>query len=270
MKNVHLLIIDPQVDFCDPDGALYVPGAEKDMERLANFIKNNTNKISQIHVTLDQHHLCDVSHPQLWVDKDGNHPKPVETQITVDDVNSGKWSGILPQITKKFIEYLKKLEDSNRYPHTIWPPHCLIGYPGSNLYAPVAEALQVWVDAKLPRWVNFVAKGSNPFTEHFSGVRAEVPDPSDPLTQINTGLVQALSESDVFGIAGEALSHCVANTVRDIAQEFKDDSLVSKMVLLEDATSSIPVPIFEQASQKFIKDMTAKGMSVKTTETWLK
>jgi len=40
-----LFIIDPQVDFCSPDGALYVPGADKDMERLADFISKQSPMI---------------------------------------------------------------------------------------------------------------------------------------------------------------------------------------------------------------------------------
>ena len=31
-KRIELLIIDPQNDFCDPSGALYVGGAENDMD----------------------------------------------------------------------------------------------------------------------------------------------------------------------------------------------------------------------------------------------
>lgn len=38
MQKIHLLIIDPQNDFCSPDGSLYVHGAEQDMQRLADFI----------------------------------------------------------------------------------------------------------------------------------------------------------------------------------------------------------------------------------------
>ncbi len=48
MKKNALLIIDPQNDFCNPGdttesnkGSLYVDGAEKDMLRLANWIKQN-------------------------------------------------------------------------------------------------------------------------------------------------------------------------------------------------------------------------------------
>ena len=35
MQSIHLLVVDPQNDFCDPEnGALCVEGAKEDMERL--------------------------------------------------------------------------------------------------------------------------------------------------------------------------------------------------------------------------------------------
>ena len=55
-KRVHLIIIDPQNDFCDqPGAALAVPGAVKDMERLAAFITKQGKRLSAIHCTLDSH-----------------------------------------------------------------------------------------------------------------------------------------------------------------------------------------------------------------------
>ena len=51
-KRLEFLIVDPQNDFCDPNGALYVPGAEEDSKRLAETIKRLRNKISHINVTL--------------------------------------------------------------------------------------------------------------------------------------------------------------------------------------------------------------------------
>ena len=38
MRSIHLLAIDPQNDFCDPSGSLYVPGADEDTKRLAGFV----------------------------------------------------------------------------------------------------------------------------------------------------------------------------------------------------------------------------------------
>ena len=47
MKTV-LLIVDMQNDFCLPSGSLYVPGAEKDVERLSRLIKKKTTVIDKI------------------------------------------------------------------------------------------------------------------------------------------------------------------------------------------------------------------------------
>jgi nicotinamidase-related amidase len=44
MKKLHLLIIDPQRDFCDPNGTLAVPGADADMKRLSDMINRIGDK----------------------------------------------------------------------------------------------------------------------------------------------------------------------------------------------------------------------------------
>ena len=59
--NIQLLIIDPQNDFCDPKGSLFVPGADGDMTRLATMIDRISPKLADIHVTLDSHHLVDIA-----------------------------------------------------------------------------------------------------------------------------------------------------------------------------------------------------------------
>ena len=115
--------------------------------------------------------------------------------------------------------------------------------------------------------VDYVTKGSNIFTEHYSAIQADVPDSSDVSTQINTRLVGTLEQADIIIIAGEARTHCLANTVRDIADNFGDDSFVSKLVLLTDASSDIPG--FEAHAQGFLKEMTARGMQLSTTTEFL-
>ncbi|MFK5969796.1 MAG: hypothetical protein QM487_06710 [Candidatus Marithrix sp.] len=108
--------------------------------------------------------------------------------------------------------------------------------------------------------VNYITKGSNPYTEHYSAIKADVPDSADDSTQINTKLITKLLEADKIVIAGEASSHCVANTVRDIANEFGDDSLVKKLVYLENCCSSVPG--FEQFETDFITEMKDRGMQI--------
>jgi nicotinamidase-related amidase len=265
MQKVHLLVIDPQYDFCSPKGALYVDGADKDIERLSVFVDRVRDKIEMIHVTLDCHHLIAIAHPIFWVDKAGNHPNPF-TIIAAADVASGLWRTTKPSWQKRALDYVKTLEKNGRYPLCIWPPHCIIGHPGNNVASSLQIALYEWEKQKL-RTVNFVTKGSNPWTEHYSAVQADVPDPEDPSTQINTGLIGTLERADIILIAGEAGSHCLANTVRDIANNFGNDSYISKLVLLQDATS--PVTSFEKLQENFIAEMKHKGMKVTTTVDWM-
>ncbi len=82
--QVELLIIDPQVDFCDPMGALSVPGAATNRTRLAP-------KLDAIHVTLDSHHFGDIAHPIFWKDSAGNHPAPFTHVSPHDSPALGPW-----------------------------------------------------------------------------------------------------------------------------------------------------------------------------------
>jgi nicotinamidase/pyrazinamidase len=266
-ERIDLLVIDPQVDFCDPSGNLYVDGAEKDMERLSIMVKSFGPKIKKIHVTLDCHHRIDVAHPLMWRNSDGNNPD-FFTIFGSKEIKDGTWTPIFPNLRQRFIDYCEGLEASGRYPLCIWPPHCLIGTKGNNVLPVLEEALAEWETSKLNN-VDYVSKGSNPFTEHYSAVKAEVPDPQDPSTQLNTQLIQTLMEADKIIIAGEAGSHCVANTVKDIADGFQDDTYVQKMVLLEDAISPVinPYVDFPAIQAQFIADMVARGMKIaKTTD----
>jgi nicotinamidase/pyrazinamidase len=264
-KRIELLIIDPQVDFCDPaHGALYVPGAEHDMTRLAAMMRRIREKIDDIHVTLDSHHFIHIAHPIFWKDSHGVHP-PVFTCISRTDVEEGVWTPTVPGMYRRALEYVRRLEQNGRYELTIWPPHCLIGSPGHTVFPELFSALTEW-ESRFA-FVDYVTKGSNILTEHYSAVQADVPDAADASTQINTRLIQTLESADLIAIAGEARTHCLANTVRDIANNFGDDSFVSKLVLLTDASSDIPG--FETHAQNFLSEMTGRGMQLSTTTEFL-
>lgn len=253
--RVELLIIDPQNDFSDaPGAALAVPGALADAQRLAALIDHLVERLDDIHVTLDTHQLVDIAHPIFWLDSEGNAPQPF-TQISRDDVLQGRWRPRNPAFLDRAKAYVQALEDNARYQLTIWPPHCLVGSWGHNLMEPVAAALRRW-EERFAR-VDYVTKGHNPWTEHYSAIQADVPDPEDPTTQLNTRLIQTLEEADTVLLSGQALSHCVAYTVRDIADNFGAAS-IGKLVLLEDTSS--PVPGFEDLGKQFLADLTRRGM----------
>jgi nicotinamidase/pyrazinamidase len=263
--KIHLLVIDPQNDFCDPNGSLYVKGAEADMDRLAKMTARLQGKLDDIHITLDSHRKVDISHPLWWKNSAGQHPTPFSL-ISASDLADGKWTTTQPGAFKRSMAYLKALEAGKRYPHVIWPEHCLIGDQGHNVYPKLSAIVHEWEDKQFAM-ADFVTKGSNPWTEHFSAVQAEVPDPEDPSTQVNTGLIRTLEEADIILLAGEARSHCMANTVRDIASNFADPRYIEKLVLLTDATSDVPT--FEKYGDQFVKDLVAKGMKTSTTDTFL-
>ncbi len=264
-ERIDLIVIDPQVDFCDPKGSLYVPGAEKDMANVASMIDRFGSEIEKIHVTLDCHHLIDVSHPLIWRDGDGKSPDPF-TIITSQEMRDGKWTPRLLQYKQRFIDYGVALEASGKFPLCIWPPHCLIGSEGNAVLPVLFDALRRWEEAKCDN-VDYVSKGSNPFTEHYSAVKAEVEDPKDPTTQLNTRLIQTLMDADKILIAGEAGSHCVKNTVEDIADGFGNDSYVQKMTLLTDGVSPVISPFvdFPAIQAAFIADMGTRGMQTSVT-----
>ncbi|MDE6649336.1 MAG: isochorismatase family protein [Muribaculaceae bacterium] len=59
IQNRMLLIVDPQIDFIN--GNLPVPGAEKAMDGLADYVREHGNNYCLICVTCDRHPLCHSS-----------------------------------------------------------------------------------------------------------------------------------------------------------------------------------------------------------------
>jgi nicotinamidase/pyrazinamidase len=266
-----LIVIDPQNDFCDPNGSLFVKGADEDMRRLADHINSKGDKYNQIHVTLDSHPAFHIAHPVFWINSSGQHPAPFTT-ITVADVKNNVWMTSVSaggKLRKYGLDYVTALEAGGRYPLCIWPPHCLIGSWGTMVHPILYNALRKWEDKKPGRSINYVAKGSNPYTEHYGAVKADVPDlhqaitgEVDVQTQLNMGFLRAVDKADRIVICGEASSHCVANTARDMDEGF-GGTLARKLVFLKNASS--PVGSFEHLADKFVTDMSAKGMTVETT-----
>ena len=273
-KNIQLLLIDPQNDFASPNGSLFVPGSDQDMIKVGKLINRLSKKIDDIHVTLDSHRLLDIAHPLMHINSDGEHPSPF-TIISSSDYDNGVWRCTNPNWQSRIVDYVHQLEVNGRYPLCIWPVHCRIAattrlndgseFCGHAVVLPVSEALVKWEEDNFAT-VDYCVKGSNLFTENYSILKADVPDPSDPSTQLNTELLSVLQEADEIIIAGEALSHCVKSSIEDVANEF-DDSSIKKFILLEDCCSNVPG--FEGLGRDFVKDMKARGMRTTTSTDYL-
>lgn len=257
--TTRLLIVDPQNDFMDPEGALAVTGATGDMQRLAAFIRRAGDGIESILVTLDSHAVHHVAHPHVWVGPDGSHPAPF-TAITALDLLEGRWRAARPERQAALRSYVASLEALGRYTLTIWPPHCLIGTPGHAVQPDLYAALMHWAQ-RTGRALIWHLKGMAEDTEHYSAVRPEVgAAPAVEELRLNSfahGCRELL-------IAGEALSHCVAATVRDLndlAEHRLNRPGAPNYVLLHDCCSSVPG--FETAGSDFVSDFAARGMKLR-------
>jgi nicotinamidase/pyrazinamidase len=267
---IQLLIIDPQNDFCDlpetwrpfdPVGgarlapALPVPGAHADMVRLAAFVREAGAQLDAITVTLDSHHRLDIAHPGFWQTAGGGVVTPFTT-ITAAQVRAGEFMPRDAPALPRTLAYLDELETRGRYTLMVWPVHCEIGAWGHGVHADVHAACAAWEDQGRGS-VAKVLKGDNPWTEHYSAVMAEVPDPADPGTQLNRALVDALDRADLLLVAGEASSHCVRATTEHVVDNLPGGR-PERVVLLTDCMS--PVAGFESQHEAFLAGMRAKGV----------
>lgn len=274
-RNIQLLIIDPQNDFCDlPEPwhptnpltgsrtppTLPVNGAHADMQRLASLIRAGQAGLSNITITLDSHHRLDIAHPPFWAQADGSAVQPFTT-ISAQQVRDGQYKPKDPTALPRVLAYLDDLEARARYTLMVWPIHCEIGTWGHNVHADVQSACNAWEEARL-RPVQQVYKGANPWTEHYSAMQAEVPDAADPDTQFNRTLIAELDRAHVLLIAGEASSHCVKATTEHIVDNLPSGRL-DRIILLTDCMS--PVGGFEAQAEAFLADMRSRGMQLSTT-----
>jgi len=272
-RLIHLLVIDPQNDFCDlpldylpadpitgerPAPALPVAGAHRDMQRLADLIRAAAPGITELTVTLDSHHRLDIAHPTFWRTGEGGTVAPF-TPITAAQVREGRYLPRDAASLPRALAYLDELELRGRYTLMVWPVHCEIGTWGHDVHADLRAACDEW-EARRHTIVDVVSKGSNPWTEHYSAVRAEVPDDADPDTQLNERLIDALDRADLIVIAGEASSHCVRATTEDVVANLT--GRLDRVVLLTDCMS--PVAGFEAEHAAFMADMRDRGVRLAT------
>jgi nicotinamidase/pyrazinamidase len=264
--RTQLLVIDPQNDFMDIDGAaLPVLGANADMNRLAVFIDGARDQLDGIFVTLDSHHRVGIERPAMWRKADGSAMEPF-TQISAADVRAGIYAPREPDALPRVLAYLDALEAGGRYRLMVWPVHCEIGTWGHNVQSTVREAYGRWEVSTL-RPVRKIFKGMNAWTENYSALQAEVPDEQDPDTQLNTRLIAALDQGQRILVAGEASSHCVRATTEHLANHLPSGR-VDKIVLLEDCMN--PVAGFEAEARTFLDAMRARGAAVMSAEVCLR
>ena len=285
--RVVLIGVDVQNTFCIPGFELFVSGRTgrasiDDNIRLCEFIYRNIGNITHVLMTLDTHHPYHIFHQPFFLDADGNHPDPY-TRISNDDITNGRWMfntqlsdelGIDESYMKNYLDhYTRILEEDGKYDLTIWPYHAMMGGIGHSIVSAVEEAVFFYSIARHSS-VEFIEKGLNPLTEHYSAIKPEIingPD-NEPIDQLNDYFLKLFNKYDIVIVAGQAKSHCVAYTVRDIIQQLliTNHELVRKIYVLEDCTSPVVIPDvidYTEFSDVLFNEFTQAGVHlVKSTE----
>jgi len=293
--RVGLLAIDVQNTFCLPDFELFVggrsgTGAIDDTARLCRFVYQHLATIGEIIPTLDTHTARQVFHPAFWRDPDGNPPAPMTT-IELADVDAGRWrldptvaevgaananfSGDLDAYAH---HYVRQLTQDGKLPLTVWPYHSMLGGVGHAL-VPAFEEACFFHNLARQSQTRFELKGDNPLTENYSVLRPEVAtdDRGTPIASKNDAAIAHLLSFDALIVAGQAKSHCVAWSVRDLLDEIqaRNPEFARRVYLLEDCMSPVVVPDvvdFTDAAEAVFADFAAAGMQRVTTampiETW--
>lgn len=251
-ESVILSVIDCQLDFVCPDGALAVPGAVEDTDRLNRFIYGNVGKLSHILASLDSHYLFQPFHRLNWQAgtrptsrasggsyQEGEHPDAF-TVITSQDVREDVWLPL--RHPTKMIKYLKALETDHQKQLCIWPFHCILGTPGHAWDPSFAEAMAFHSAARSNQY-DATEKGMSQLSEHYGILQAEVMFAEDPNTALNTRVLAKWEQADEIYFAGQAKSHCCLATLEQIVSLFQEqgkEHILKKLKVLQDCMSSVP------------------------------
>lgn len=209
------LIIDPNNDFVNAKGTMYIPQAEQGIQAICDYIAQNDP--DAIIVSQDSHMSYHIGHCGYWT----GHAQPFTT-VSIEDIVSGKTT---PKYVSKdrAIDYLNMLEEKGSS-HTLWPDHCLVGSWGWAFPDNLVEAIHRWDmrhDERRPFEV--YQKGTFANAEMFSifsYANATQPD------QRGKQIMNMLSTYDEIVIAGFAKDYCVAESVKDLR---KDDRFEGKL-----------------------------------------
>jgi nicotinamidase/pyrazinamidase len=261
-EKVAVILVDYQHDFVDPTGTLYVPGSQQDVARFLAWFYANAHKISSIYASLDTHLPFQIFYSSWWKDpQTGEHPQPYTT-ITVDDVTNMKW---VPVIQPNWsVRYVHQLQQKARKDLMIWPYHTMEGTLGHMLVAPLCEAI-AWHSAARNTQPTYVEKGRTIRTEYYGIFGAEIPDPEDPESSLNVTLLDAVMKHDRVYVAGEAKSHCVLETERQLVGRFgKQPELLKRLHFLNDCTSSVQHPVidFDALAEVELAAMARQGVQM--------
>lgn len=224
MKKIFI-IVDPNNDFVDSKGSLYVQQAEKGIDAIIRYIENENP--DAIIVSQDTHQPYHISHRGYWK----NDIQPF-SNITLKEVEEGTIEPL--KVSKKEVEnYLKAIESKGQT-HTIWPDHCIKGTWGWEFPERLTAALQQWQQqGEEEKPLHIYEKGEWADAEMFSIFSFANADSIDERGQ---KILDEMAKYDEVVVAGFAKDYCVAESVKDIR---RDERFKNKLRFLEEGMAAI-------------------------------
>jgi nicotinamidase/pyrazinamidase len=261
-ERIAVVLVDYQHDFVDPSGTLYVPGSQADVARFLAWFYANAHKITTIYASLDTHIPFQIFYSSWWINPQTHeHPQPF-TVITGQDVDNRTWVPLLEPAWS--VHYVHELQQKARKDLMIWPYHTMQGTLGHMLVAPISEAI-AWHSAARQTQPVYIEKGLTPRTEFYGIFGAELPDPQSPASSLNIPLLDSVMQHDKVYIAGEAKSHCVLETERQIVEYYANQpDMMRKLYFLKDCTSSVQHPVidFDALAEEELARMQERGVNI--------
>lgn len=252
-----LIIVDANIDFVLPGGNLSVPGALEDMERITSWIYRNVHNLDHIVASIDAHLPIQIFHRLFWLMRSSSFlPDPMQ-MVHLNQLSNQFVPMYTPDWDPNWVQhYIEKLGEKDAVVYLpdgtpvtiekslkdlmIWTTHCLIGSYKQALVPMLHDALTFWTAARGKNWVP-LEKGTNEWTEWYSILQADVAISSDPFTQINAKILDALMNYKHIYVCGWAKSHCVFETIKSLVWFFKhtNPAMLKRLHLVMDGMSSV-------------------------------
>ena len=225
MEKTLLLIVDPQNDFVDPRGSLFVQDSPKAIEYICKFI--DTKNPTEIIVSQDSHQYYNIGFPKFW-----NIPGlKAFDKIRVEDIVSQK---VKPVYIKpdNYRDFYRQFEDfSINDELTIWPYHCIEGSWGWCFPEALVESLGKW-SLKNKKTYQIYRKGFIPELEAYS-IFPKIDMMGN--VEIESPKIQEHTYSNIY-ISGFCKDICVAESVKYIWHYNKN---IDNLVFLDNCMSTL-------------------------------
>lgn len=210
-----LFIVDPQNDFVDSKGALYVKGAEEAIDRICRLIE--TGGYDRIMISQDAHQSFHIGHSEFWK----GSPEPGTVIEIPGDLSRGTYIPALCDYEERR-DVIKRVFEKNSNNIRIWPHHCLEGSWGYCFPDRLINALNDW-SAKNLRSYEVYQKGKDAFCESFSLLDEFTPD---------------FSGTTEFHICGFCKDICVFETLKAILENEVLPSCIDSIEVVDECTVS--------------------------------